>query len=710
MPISPVDFTESLQTDTTEFGKASAEIAKFFWSASMPKYKTADIRNIALVGHTHAGKTSLAEAVLHKAGVTTRLGNVNDGTSYLDCTEDAKERKCSIDSAACFVNVDGIQINIMDTPGSLEFIGPAIATLAGVETAVVVVSAAAGIEVNTRRMMKRAKDLGLGRMLVVNKMGGDNVDLEELVRHLQETFGNECQPINLPSAGRTAVVDCYTKNAGQSDFSSVEDAHTAVVEGIVGADDALMEKYFAGELSPEELAGAASKSVAAGTFVPILFTSSTKDIGIDHFINVIKSCAPSPEVGLKRKIKIQEDETEIAPKPDGHFVGQVFKVATDPKSNIKFSFIRVHSGTLKHDSDMHVGQERKGHRPGHLYKIQAADHADLDEGIAGDIIAVGKLDLHIGTIVTTGPSGTIDMPAFPHPMYSLAIEPKSRGDAGKVSGALAKFQDEDPCFKADRDEDTGQLVIHGVGDVHLRTILAKMKRYSKLEVDTQPPKIPYRETITALVKDVEYTHKKQSGGAGQFGRVIISIEPNERGAGYEFIDEIFGGAIDQVFRPSVDKGIRAQMKIGCIAGYPIVDVKVRLIDGKTHPVDSKDIAFQMAGKGAFKKAFDHAKPIILEPIVELEVTVPANNLGDIQGDLASRRGRPVGQEMLPGNLSILRAQVPLAEVSDYSSRLSSITGGQGSFSMEFSHYDPVPGNIKEQIIANSKKAAEEEHH
>jgi elongation factor G len=301
----------------------------------------------------------------------------------------------------------------------------------------------------------------------------------------------------------------------------------------------------------------------------------------------------------------------------------------------------------------------------------------------------------------------IMMPRFPTPMYSLAIEPKSRGDADKVSGALHKFTEEDPCFHADRDPVTHELIIHGIGDVHLRTILARIVQYFKLEVNTKPPKIPYRETIMGSVKDVEYTHKKQSGGAGQFGRVIIAIEPNERGKGYEFIDDIFGGSIDLSFRPSVDKGIQAQMKEGVLAGYPVVDVKVHLTDGKTHPVDSKDIAFQIAGREAFKIGFMQCKPVLLEPIVHLEVTVPNENVGDIQGDMASRRGRPEGQEFLPGGLSSITARVPLAEMSDYHSRLSSITGGQGSYSMELSHYDMVPGNLLPQIIEAAKKAREE---
>jgi elongation factor G len=298
------------------------------------------------------------------------------------------------------------------------------------------------------------------------------------------------------------------------------------------------------------------------------------------------------------------------------------------------------------------------------------------------------------------------MPKFPHPMFALAIEPKSRGDADKISGALARFTEEDPCFQAERDPVTAELVIRGVGDLHVRSILSRMLHYFKLDVNTRPPRIPYRETIMGKVENVEYTHRKQSGGSGQFGKVVIHVEANERGKGYEFKDEIFGGTIDQSFRPSVDKGIQAQLKEGVIAGYPVVDVIVRLVDGKTHPVDSKDIAFQIAGREAFKIGFAKCKPVLLEPIVHVEVTVPNDKVGDIQGDMASRRGRPEGQDMLPGGLSVIKARVPLSEMSDYHSRLSSITGGQGSFAMELSHYEPVPGNVQQQIIDQAKKDRE----
>ncbi len=674
----------------------------------MPGYTTADIRNLALVGHQSSGKTSLGDAILHVTGVTNRLGDVTNGTSHLDFIEEEKTRRCSIDSSLLHVSVKGKVINIVDTPGAPDFIGPATAALAGVETAVCVISATAGIEVNTRRMMDRAKEYGLARMIVINKIDA-NLDLGGLLGNIQELFGHECQPMNLPTGKGAGVIDCFQNKSGAADIGDVESAHTTLVERIVEADEALMEQYLeTGDIDAAKLAGVVSKAMAAGSFVPILFTNARGEVGVRELLDVFADFSPSPVEGKQRTLKQGDKEAVIKPDKGGRFIGQVFKVFADPKSNIKYSVCRVHAGSIRSDSSIYIADERKPQRPGQLHKLQGPDHPELDEGIAGDIIAMAKLDTKIGQVLhADGEGGTIDMPRFPHPMFALAIEPKSRGDADKVSGALAKFTEEDPCFIADRDPVTHELVIHGIGDLHLRTILARMAHYFKLEVNTKPPKIPYRETITASVKDVEYTHKKQTGGAGQFGRVIIAVEPNERGKGYEFIDDIFGGAIDLSFRPSVDKGIQAQLKEGVIAGYPVVDVKVHLTDGKTHPVDSKDIAFQIAGREAFKIAFMQCKPVLLEPIVRLEVTVPNDKVGDIQGDLASRRGRPEGQEMLPGGLSVISGRVPLAEMSDYHSRLSSITGGQGSYSMELSHYEPVPGNVMQQIIEQAKKAREE---
>lgn len=672
----------------------------------MAELEPRNIRNIVLAGHPGGGKTSLGEALLFKTGVTKRLGSVPDKTSVLDHHEEEREKQSSHDSAVCHLTYGGCHVNIVDAPGMAAFCGPAIAALGSCETAVIVISAASGIQVNTRKMFQRAKEYGLGVWVVINHIDAPNVELSEVVASVQETFGAECVPLNLPSGGGKSVVDCFKNESGDVDFSSVADAHTALLEAIVGSDEALMEKYLGGELSDEEAVGAASKAVADGELVPILFTDAIHDVGITEFLDALPTLCPSPDDGKKRTLVSGETETELVADVNEPFVGQVFKISTDAKSHIKYLSIRVFSGKLTTDMHVKSHKEPKGVRPGQITRAIGADHSELESGVAGDIITLAKLDFSIGDVIYDKEGGTIAMPALPMPMFALALESKSHGDADKINAVLKRFAEEDPCFSLDHSE-SGEMVVHGVGELQIRTYLQRMAKHHKLEVDTKPPRIPYRETITSSAKEIEYTHKKQSGGSGQFGRVIINVLPAERGEGYEFVDKIFGGSIDQAYRPSVDKGVRAQMAAGVLAGYPVVDVKVELIDGKTHPVDSKDIAFQIAGRGAFREGFMKAKPVLLEPIVDIEVTVPSEHVGDIQGDLASRRGRPQGQEILPGNFAVIKAVVPLAEVADYNSRLSSITGGQGSYTMELSHYENVPGNVQQQIIEQHKKEMEE---
>jgi elongation factor G len=539
----------------------------------------------------------------------------------------------------------------------------------------------------------------------VNHIDAASVELPAVVAQIQETFGNQCVPLNLPTSGGKAVTDCFEKESGAADFGDVGEAHTAVIEAIVGTDEELMERYLGGEMSDDEAKGAAARAVAAGELVPILFANSRGDVGIAEFLGALEAFCPSPVTGKRRTLVDGEVETEIEPKQDGPFIGQVFKITTDPKSNIKYLGVRVHSGKLTSDMTVKTIGMTKGTRPGQVMRLLGAEHKELDAGVAGDIICLAKLDFNIGDTLFSDKGGKIAMPRFPQPMFSLALQSKARGDEDKIGVALRRFQEEDACFVSERGTG-GELVVRGMGEMQLRTYLSRMSKQYKLDVETRAPRIPYRETITGSAREVEYTHKKQTGGAGQFARVVINLLPAERGEGYEFIDKIFGGSIDQGYRPSVDKGIRAQMGEGVLAGYPVVDLKVELIDGKTHPVDSKDIAFQIAGRGVFKDAFVKAKPVLLEPIVNVEVTVPAGNVGDIQGDLASRRGRPQGQDMLPGNMAVIRAVVPLAELSDYNSRLSSISGGEGIYTMEFSHYEIVPTNVQQHIIDAYKKEHE----
>ncbi len=671
-----------------------------------------DFRNVALVGHAHAGKTMLGEAILLKAGITSRLGSIEDGTSVLDSNDESKDRKTSVESSVFFVEHNQKIVNVIDTPGAPDFSGQTLAALAGVETAIVVVSAAAGIGVNTRRVYNAAKSFGLAKMVVITRIDAGGEAVQDALTAVQETFGAACLPINLPADGGKRVIDVLESEEGKADLLDVAACHTALIEAIVETDDKLMTQYMeTGTIALDKLLPAIGKAVASGHVIPVLFVSSKADVGVSELLDALTTFAPSPEVGKRRKLITPENPegVEIKPSAEGDFVAQVIKVMSDPRSNIRYSVMRVHGGHTKADASIFTVTDRKGQRPGHFLRICADKHTEVEEASAGDTVAVAKLDLKIGDVIMThAHEAQIELPRFPSPMFALALEPKSRGDIEKISAALHRFADEDPGFKYHRDPETHELLIEGMGDMHLTVIQSKMKRYFKLEVDTHPPKIPYRETVAGRAENVEYTHKKQSGGAGQFARVFINVEPNERGAGYEFVDKIFGGAIDQQYRPSVDKGIRQQMTKGVIAGYPVVDVKVSLVDGKTHPVDSKDIAFQIAGRQAFKKAFAAAKAILLEPVVHIEVTAPADNVGDITRDIAGKRGHIEGQDMLPGNMVIIKGTVPLAEVASYSSQLKSVTGGQGSYTMELSHYDVVPPNVQQQIMAAHKPQDEED--
>jgi len=681
----------------------------------MPSYTTADIRNIALVGHAGAGKTSLAEAILHKMGVTNRLGSVDDKTSVLDIDEEERERGHSIDSALTHVSYQGREINLIDTPGYPDFYGAAVTGLAAAETAVVVIGVAGGIQINTRKLFQAARERGMALVIVINKIDAGLDELGRLMKDIEESFGPACRCANLPGADGKGVIDCLTARSGKAAFGDVAQTHTNLVESIIEADEALMESYLGGEEVPaEKLTAVFGKAVRTQSLIPILFTSARNEVGVEELLSLIAQTCPSPRDGAKLILASGEGEqrveTAIAPEIEDNPLGLVVRLSYDPRSHIKYSTVRLQRGVLKADSSIQVTGGKRAMRCGTIGKIQGDKLEAIDLALPGDLVTLPKLEEpKVFDTVFAGPEpGRIATPPVPSPMYSLAIEPKSRGDETKISGALAEAADADPTIKVERDSQTNELIVSALGELHIRVNLSRMRRRRGLEVNTKTPEIPYRETVTGVARTVEYTHKKQTGGAGQYARVFVDMEPNERGKGYEFVDSIFGGAIDQQFRPSVDKGVQAAMVQGVLAGFPVVDVKVSLVDGKTHPVDSKDIAFQIAGREVFRKAFLLCHPILLEPIVNLEVVVPTANVGDITGDLAGRRGRIQGQDMLPGNMAVIRAQVPLAEVQQYNSQLKSVTGGQGSYSVELSHYEPVPPNVTQQIIARRKAQKEKE--
>jgi elongation factor G len=673
---------------------------------------TNDIRNIVFLGHGGCGKTSLTEAMLHKTGATNRLGSVDDKTSICDYYDEEKEHQHSIQSAIVNIQHAGKLINIIDTPGYPDFIGPSIQSIPAAETAVIVISAAAGIETNTRKMAELTSKANMPRLIVINKMDAENISMPELIKNIQATFGSQCRCANLPSADKSSIIDCIKNESGDSPLMDVAQAHTDLIESVIEADDELMESYLGGEeISHEKIASVFVEALKSGTLIPIVFTDARKGTGVQELLDIIVNYTPSPTQAKPMVLKDGDTSKELSADPAGPLAGLVFRVGFDPRSNMKYSTIRIFSGTIKSETNLLRNDEKKGIRPGHILKPQGGENKEIDAGVAGDIIALAKVEeLKTGDLIHDGKiSGKFEMPAVPEPMFSLALEPATRGDEQKISSALDKLCEEDPCFKISRDTQTKELVASGLGDLHLRIMLEKMKTRYKLTVTTKEPKIPYRETISAKAEG-HYRHKKQSGGAGQFGEVYLRVEPAERNSdpSLQFSWDIFGGSIPGQYEPAIAKGINDVMQNGVVAGFPLQDIKVSIYDGKHHPVDSKEVAFRAAGKGAFIDAVQKAKAVLLEPIVDMEVTVPAENMGDIAGDMASKRGRVIGQDMLPGNYIVVKAQVPLSEVTQYNSQLKSVTGGRGSYSMSLSHYEIVPPNVQQQIIAQYAKNKESE--
>jgi elongation factor G len=667
-----------------------------------------DIRNIVLLGHGGVGKTSLAESMLHKCGAINRLGTVDDKNTVSDFDDEEKARGYSLHSALMHASHCGKEINILDTPGYPDFIGAALQSIPAAETAVIVISASAGIEINTRKLYAAATAANRARLIVINKMDAENTELADLVTSIQESFGKQCRPANMPSTDKTAIIDCIINTSGEGILGDAESIHMELVESIVEADDTLMEKYLGGEtVSPEQIAHCFTKALLAGTVVPILFTDARKEIGVAELLKVVCQCAPSPADGPFATIK-RADGSIAAIEPDegGPLAGLVFRIGFDSRSSMKYSAVRIFSGSVTAAMTVMFNDAKKGVRVGHPLKMQGGEGKEIDSATCGEWVTLSKIEeLRLGDLVHDGKfSGKIEMPPIPKPMFSLAVEPASRGDENKLGSALEKLSEEDVCFKVTRDTQTKELVINGMGDLHLRVMLAKMEHRYKVNVTTKQPKIPYRETITGK-GDGHYRHKKQSGGAGQFGEVYLRVEPAERDSDPSLIYswDIFGGTIPGQYEPAILKGVNDVMECGVVAGFPMQDIKVSVYDGKYHAVDSKEVAFRIAGKNAFIDALQKARPTLLEPVVNMEITVPADNMGDITGDMASRRGRVTGQEMLPGNMMLIKAQVPLSEVAQYNSQLKSVTAGQGSYSMELSHYDPTPPNIQQQVIAQYAK-------
>ncbi len=681
----------------------------------MPKYSTESIRTVALVGHTGAGKTTLAEALLARAGAIASPGSVEKGNTVCDFDPLEKEYKHSLNSALVNFAWKNVHIHLIDTPGSPDFMGQAIGALAAVETAVVVVNAETGIQLATDRMLKWAAKRDLCRMIVINRIDAENADLPAILARIQQAVGRECLPINLPAKGGTDVVDCFFNPDGEADFSSVKEAHSALVDQVVEVDDALMEKYLEqGEVAPEQLHAPFEKALREGHLIPVCFTSAKNGAGVAALLDVFANLAPNATEGnappfLKGE-GAEAQEFYAVPGPKAHVLAHVFKVIVDPFVG-EVGIFRVHQGTITPNTQLFVGDGRRPFKVGHLFTIQGKDYVETDALVPGDIGAVSKVeeiefdrvlhDSHDEDHIHLKPL------EFPTPMHGIAVETKKKGDEQRLFEVLHKLEMEDPCFRLERHATTNETVIRGLGELHMRAKLDKMLQQYKMELSTKPPKIPYRETITRLAEG-HCRHKKQTGGAGQFGEVFLRVEPLPRGKGYEFVDKVKGGVIPNVFIPAVEKGVRMALDSGVIAGYPVHDIRVTVYDGKHHAVDSKEVAFVSAGRKAIIDAFAKAGAIVLEPIVNIEIAAPDKFMGDLTSDLSGKRGQVTGTDNAGGELTTIKGMAPLSELADYQTRLKSVTGGQGSYSIDFSHYAPVPPHTQAQLVSKHKQPVEEE--
>jgi elongation factor G len=684
----------------------------------MATYATESIRAAALVGHGGSGKTTLAEALLFGAGAILAKGAVEKGNTVCDFDAQEKTAGHSLNSALVNFAAEGVHVHLVDTPGYPDFAGQSIAALAGVDTALVVVNAQTGIELMTERMMRAAKQRGLARMIVINKIDADNVDLPGLVAQIRERFGAECKLLDLPAHDRADVVEVLEHESGDADFDTVAHAHRELIDQLVEEDETLLARYLeeGADPTPAELHAPFEKALREGHLIPILFVSARTGAGLDHLMHVLASLAPNPTEGNAPPFFKGEPDAKDAeafhaePDPAKHVLAHVFKVIADPYMG-KVGVFRVHQGTIRKDSQLFVGDGKKPFKAGHLYQIQGKDYVEVDELVPGDIGAVAKVeevefdavlhDSHDEDHIHLKPL------EFPQPMQGLAVETRKKGDEQRLFDILRKLEIEDPCFRVDRHPTTHETVIQGLGEMHLRYKLDKMATQFKLELDTKPPRIPYRETVTKNAEG-HCRHKKQTGGAGQFGEVYLKIEPMERGTGFEFVDSVKGGVIPGAFMAAVEKGVRQALADGVVAGYPVDDLRVIVYDGKTHPVDGKDVAFTTAGRKATIAAIQGANPIMLEPIVNVEIIVPENSMGDIAGDLSSRRGHVTGTTPRGHGSVAIAGEVPLAEIADYASKLKSVTGGQGAYTIEFSRHAPVPPQMQQKLAAQFKLHEDDE--
>jgi len=685
----------------------------------MKVYDAGSLRNVALVGHSGAGKTQLVSTLLYAAGAVNRLGKVDDGTTVTDYDDEEIARKHTLSASLAFAEWQKSRINFVDTPGMANFLSDARAALRVCDCALVVVDAVSGAQVSTEKTWSIADEYEVPRIVVLNRLDRERASLDRALASLHEAFGRSVIPIQLPIGEEKdfrGIVDLLSMKAvtfaggkpqeGEIPADVIERAQTAreaLIEMVAEADDTLMEKFFeAGTLSQDELMAGLKRGLLARRVVPVICTSATENIGSQTLLDAVVSLAPSPAERPLKGVSIKTGEEVSLPVSDrGPVAAFVWKTMADPFAG-RITMFRVVSGILKPDTTIQNLTKDTQERLGALLALQGKTQTTVPEMRAGDLGAVAKLKETVtnDTLGDKAAAATLAPIKFPEPVISYAIEPKSRGDEDKISTSLHRLQEEDPTIGYTRDAQTKQLLLSGQGQMHIEVTVAKLKRRFGVEVNVKLPRIPYRETITAST-DAHGRHKKQTGGHGQFGDCKITVEPLPRGSDFEFVDEIFGGSIPRQFIPAVEKGIQDSRLRGFLAGYPVVDFRVRLTDGQFHAVDSNELSFKMAGSLAFKDAMSRARPTLLEPIMDVEIYAPSDFAGDLMGDINGRRGRVQGMDQR-GAMTVIRAQVPMAEMLTYEQQLTSATGGRGSYHMEYSHYEEVPAHLHAKIVAAAK--------
>lgn len=690
----------------------------------MKTYQTKDIRNVVLISHGGAGKTSLAEALLYTSGATNRLGKVDNGTTITDFDPDEIKRQMSINTALAPVEWQDTKINILDTPGYFDFVGEVQAALRVADSAVVVVCAASGVEVGTEKVWELAEDYRLPRLMVINKMDRENANFREALRQAREHFGMGVIPLQVPLGQENSfrgVIDLIKMKALtfsedgmkviENDIpdelsQEVEKYREMMIESIAETDDEMLMKYLEGEpLTDEEIKAGLKKGTFEGKIVPVLCAAFTHNIGSQTLLDIINDCLPSPADAGEVKGFVpgsEEEETVREISVEEPVSALVFKTLADPYVG-RINFFKIMSGKVTSDSQLYNSNKNKTERLGQIFLMRGKNPISLTEAAAGDIAAVAKLsETATGDTLCEKANPIIFEPiTFPKPIISYAVKAKSKGEEEKVFAGLSRFLDEDPTLKVEKKMDTRQTLLWGIGELHLEIVCNRLAKKFGVEVELDTPKIPYKETIRSSVK-VEGKHKKQSGGRGQYGHVWLELEPLTKGEEFEFEDKIFGGAVPKQYIPAVEKGIREAMEQGILAKNPVVGVKVTIYDGSFHTVDSSEMAFKIAASMAFKKGMEQAHPVLLEPIMDVEITIPEAYMGDIMGDINSKRGRILGTEA-SGDKQIIKAQAPMSEMFRYSIDLRSMTQGRGYFTMEFNRYEEVPEHIAQKII----EAAEE---